>query len=65
MPGAVDMRLKRAAFIGYFPDLRQRKHLEATAVCQDRLVPGLELVQPASLPESVQAWTQVEMIGVA
>ena len=48
-----------------FPEFRQRKDLETTAIGKDRTVPTHELVKAAKVAHHVHARTDKEMVGVA
>src|SRR5256885_11053033 len=48
---AVEVALEGDRLLGHFGDVRQRHHLEAAAVGEDRLLPTHEAVQPAEPPD--------------
>ena len=60
---AVDLALEAHAAVGDL-GLRQREHLEAAAVGEDRAVPAHERVQAAELRHELLAGPQREVIGV-
>ena len=65
MPGTIDMTLELATFLTQLADACQREYLKAARVCQYRTVPGVELMQSASLSEDMKSRSQIQMIGIA
>ena len=61
---AVDMRLENDAPLVDAPELRQRHHLVAAGIGEDRLLPMHELVQAAELGDALGAGPQHQVIGV-
>ena len=64
-PGAVGGRGEGHALLGDLAPVRQREHLEATGVGQDRAIPAGEAVQAAMGADHLQARAQVQVEGVA
>ena len=62
---AVGRRGEGHALLGDLAAVRQREHLEAAGVGEDRPVPAREAVQAAVRFDHVQARAQVQMEGVA
>ena len=62
---AVDMRLEAHALFGDLAQLRQRHHLEAAGIGQDRPLPVHEFVQAAQPRDALRAGPQHQVIGVA
>ena len=65
MARAVDMRLKGHTFLLHLANTRERKHLKATTIGQNGAIPAIELMQSSNGFQHLQAWAQIEMIGVA
>ena len=63
--GAVDVALEGDAFLFDLAPMRQRVHLKAAAIGQDRSLPAIEAVQTAGFLQHLQAGAQVKVIGVA
>ena len=63
--GAVEVILKVHPLLGDLPEFREREHLEAAAVGQDRSLPAHEPVQAAELPHHFHARPHEEVIGIA
>ena len=59
------MALELTTLLTQLTDASQREDLKPARVCQYRTVPGVELMQSASLTEDVKSWPQIEMIGIA
>ena len=62
---AVEMRAECHGVLVELAKLRQRHHLEAAGIGQDRAVPVHEFVQPAELGDALGTRPQHQMIGVA
>ena len=62
---AIYMTLKLNPFLGYLTTLSQGIHLIAATICEDGLVPTIELVQPASLMQYVSTGAKKQMVGIA
>ena len=62
---SVDVRLERDAVLVELTEFRQRHHLEAAAVGQDRSIPTCKFVQAAERRHAFGARAQHQVIGVA
>ena len=61
----VHRRGERHALLGDLAAVRQREHLEAAGVGEDRLVPAREAMQAAVFADDLQPGPQVQVEGVA
>jgi len=65
MSRAIDVRLKLDSFLGQFAEGVQTEDLKASAVGEDRTLPGNESMQTAELIDRQVSGSQIKMIGVA
>ena len=59
------MGLELAALLGNLAAVGQGEHLEAAAVCQQRAIPPIELMQATCRAQHLKTRTQIEVVGVA
>ncbi|MNL41065.1 hypothetical protein D3C87_1634560 [compost metagenome] len=62
---AIDRRCERDAIFSDLAQIAERKHLEATGIGQDRLVPADKLVQALVGVDHVQPGAQPQVEGIA
>ena len=61
---SVDMGTEGNAFFPDLPHACQGKHLKSAGICQNRFVPGHELVQSSHLLYNLISRSDMEMIGI-
>jgi hypothetical protein len=62
---AVDVRAKSHAVVVDLAQRRKAEHLEPAAVGQNRPLPAHKTMQPAQPRDTLVAWAQVQVVGVA
>ena len=65
MLGTINMRTELYTFFTHLADTRQGEYLKSTTVGQHRTIKAIEFMQPASLFNHIQSWSQIQMISIS